>query len=207
MISPNFSPTPTPTSDTYPSCPAMNLIDPSQSVLVLVDYQSRLLPAIHAGAQVLSNATLLADVARALRIPVIGTEQNPRGLGPNDAAIRERCDTTLAKMHFDACADGLLEALRTSAGVPAREVVIAGCEAHVCLLQTALGLLRAGLTVWVVAPACGSRSAENHALAMQRLQQAGAVLVSVEMVAFEWLGSCENARFRDVLSLLKGPPR
>lgn len=181
----------------------MSLIDASHCVLVLVDYQHRLMPSIHGSAQVLAHATLLADVARELRIPVVGTEQNPRGLGPNDAAIRERCDTTLAKMHFDACADGLLDELRTSAGTPAHEVVIAGCEAHVCLLQTALGLLGAGLSVWVVAPACGSRSAGNHALAMQRLQQAGAVLASVEMVAFEWLRSCEHERFRRVLALLK----
>jgi nicotinamidase-related amidase len=96
--------------------------------------------------------------------------------------------------------------LQRDAARPVGEVVIAGCEAHVCLLQTALGLLRAGLAVWVVAPACGSRSAEDHALAMQRLSVAGAVIVSLEMVAFEWLRTCEHARFRAVLSLLKTPP-
>ncbi len=81
--------------------------------------------------------------------------------------------------------------------------MVAGCEAHVCLLQTTLGLLRAGLKTWVVADACGSRSADNHALAMQRLRTAGAGIVSVEMVAFEWLRSCEHERFRAVLKLLK----
>jgi nicotinamidase-related amidase len=106
-------------------------------------------------------------------------------------------------MHFDACADGLLDSLRARAGAPVGHVVLAGCEAHVCLLQTALGLLRAGLTLWVVAEACGSRRAENHALAMDRLRQAGAGIVSVEMVAFEWLRSCENPAFKRVLALLK----
>ena len=180
-----------------------NLIDPRQCVLVLVDYQQRLLPAIHCGAEAVAHATRLADVAKALGIPVIGTEENPQGLGPNTDAIRTRCDTTISKMHFDACEDGLLNILRDADGTPARDVVIAGCEAHVCMLQTALGLLRAGFNVWVVAEASGSRSAENHHLAMVRLRDKGAVIVSVEMVAFEWLRSCEHQCFKRVLALLK----
>ena len=181
----------------------MNLVDPHLCTLVLVDYQQRLLPAIHRGAAVLAQAVILADVARELGIPVIGTEQNPRGLGPNDEAIRARCDVTLSKMHFDACADGLLDRLQAKSAEAPGEIVIAGCEAHVCLMQTALGLLKAGLTVWVVAPACGSRVLENHELAMRRLRQAGAGIVSVEMVAFEWLRSCEHERFKAVLGRLK----
>jgi nicotinamidase-related amidase len=184
----------------------MNTIDAARSALVLVDYQQRLLPAIDRAAQVVALGARLADIAHELGIPVIGTEQNPAGLGRNADPIRARCDTTLPKMHFDACRDGLLRHLQGDAARPVGEVVIAGCEAHVCLLQTALGLLHAGLAVWVVAPACGSRSAEDHALAMQRLRAAGAVIVSPEMVAFEWLRTCEHARFRAVLPLLKTPP-
>lgn len=180
-----------------------NLIDARQTVLVLVDYQQRLLPVIHGGAEALACAMRLADVAREVGVPVIGTEENPRGLGPNHDAIRQRCDATLSKMQFDACADGLLKMLRTESAMPAREVVIAGCEAHVCMMQTALGLLQAGLKVWVVAEASGSRTAENHRLAMQRLRRAGGCIVSVEMVAFEWLRSCEHLRFKRVLALLK----
>lgn len=183
----------------------MKLIDSSQSALVLVDYQRRLMPAIHHGAQAVAHAARLADIAHELGLPVLGTEQNPAGLGPNEDAIRQRCDTTLSKMHFDACADGLLDSLRASAETPVREVVIAGCEAHVCLLQTAFGLLQAGLKVSVVAQASGSRAAEDHELAMQRLRQAGAGIVSVEMVAFEWMRSCEHERFKSVLKLLKAP--
>jgi nicotinamidase-related amidase len=184
----------------------MSTIDASRSVLVLVDYQRRLMPAIHKGAHVLAQAVLLADVARELGISVVGTEQNPRGLGPNEDAIRERCGVTLAKMSFDACADGLLAHLVAPDRADSPAVVIAGCEAHVCLLQTALGVIRAGLEVWVVAQACGSRAADNHELAMRRLQQAGARIVSVEMIAFEWLRTCEHERFRKVLKLLKDLP-
>jgi nicotinamidase-related amidase len=204
----------------------MPLIATTPTALVLVDYQQRLLPAIHQAESVLAQATLLADIGRTLGWPVIATEQNPRGLGPNAEAIASRCDVTLAKMHFDACADGLVELVQqrgrlvqtalagdssaatpdqgaTSNPAPIREVVISGCEAHVCLMQTTLGLIDAGFKVWVVAPACGSRSAANHALGMARLQQAGATLVSVEMVAFEAIRSCEHERFKAVLALLK----
>lgn len=182
------------------------VIDPNRSVLVLVDYQGRLLPAIHRGMEVVAEAARLADVAHELGIRVVGTEQNPKGLGPNHEAIRSRCDATLTKMHFDACADGLLDLLAGSGTPASQEVVVAGCESHVCLLQTALGLLRAGLKVWVVAQACGSREPQNHDLAMQRLREAGAGVVAAEMVIFEWLGSCEHDRFRRVLALVKASP-
>jgi nicotinamidase-related amidase len=181
------------------------MIDPRHCVLVLVDFQQRLLPAIHLGTEVLSEALRLADCARALGIRVVGTEQNPRGLGSNAREVRERCDTTLAKMHFDACRDGLLDALRDARGTLPTDVVVAGCETHVCLGQTALGLLRTGLRVWVVEPACGSRAPRDHELAVQRLRQSGAEIASREMIAFEWLGTCENERFRAVLEILKAP--
>jgi nicotinamidase-related amidase len=176
--------------------------------VVLVDYQQRLLPAIHRGDEVVAEAARLADAALALGIRVVGTEQNPAGLGPNVEALRRRCGTTLPKMHFDACRDGLLELLQPeAAGAPLPDVVVAGCEAHVCLLQTALGLLRAQRRVWVVATACGSRAPVDHDLAMQRLRQAGAGIVSVEMVVFEWLQSCRHERFKPALQLIKARGR
>jgi len=183
----------------------MKTIDPGRSVLVLVDYQAKLMPAIDRGAQVVAEAVRLADAARELGIPVIGTEQNPRGLGPNVEEIRARCGETLAKNHFDGCRDGLVDAVRRAVEKPL-DVVVAGCEAHVCLMQSALGLLRAGYSVWVVANACGSRSSTDHEAAMKRLSQAGATLVSAEMVIFEWLQTCDHARFKAVLQRLKAPP-
>ena len=180
-------------------------MDAERSVLVLVDYQGRLMPAIDGGARVLEQGVRLGRVAQVLGVPVIGTEQNPRGLGPNDAAIAALCGRTLTKMHFDACADGLVDAVRAARQPAPTDVVVAGCEAHVCLLQTVLGLRRAGLRAWVPADACGSRLASNHALAMQRLREAGTTVVSAEMVAFEWLQGCEHPRFREVLPLLKAP--
>ena len=183
----------------------MNTINPSASALVLVDYQQRLMPALHEGDAAVARAAWLADVARTLHIHVVGTEQNPTGLGHNVDAIRLRCELTVAKTHFDACADGLLDALRANGHLPA-ELVVAGCEAHVCLMQTVLGALRHGLRCWVVADACASRRASDRELALQRLRDAGAVLVSTEMAAFEWLRSCDHPRFKDLLPLLKAGP-
>jgi nicotinamidase-related amidase len=174
---------------------------------VLVDFQARLMPAIHQGELVLAQALLLADAARELGVPVLGTEQNPQRLGPNASELRARCGLTLAKTHFDACRDGLAEALLQDRPAGTRpEVVIAGCEAHVCLLQTALGLLERGFTLWVVASACGSRRAEDRQAGLQRLQQAGATLVNAEMVLFEWLGDCRHPRFRPLLERVKAQP-
>ncbi len=201
------------------------LLDASESQLVLVDYQERLMPAIFEGPAVLANALRLAKIARIMEMPVWGTEQNPSRLGGNDAALRALCQNTLAKMHFSAAEEGLGEWLRPPAKpqqggnarslprhlqkpaqqqAPGRDtIVIAGCEAHVCLLQTALDLIDDEFEVWVVTDACSSRTERNRDAAFDRLAGAGAELVTTEMVAFEWLRSCENPVFRDVLALVK----
>lgn len=180
-------------------------LDPGHTALVLVDYQARLMPAIAGGDAAVAEAVFLARVARVLGLPVLGTEQNPQRLGPNVAEVRALCERTLPKMHFDATTDGLADALRAGAR-PLTQVVVAGCEAHVCLLQTALGLVDAGLQVAVVPEACGSRRLSDKNLAMQRLQHGGVTLMSAEMVAFEWLQSCQAPSFKAVLQLIKDRP-
>jgi nicotinamidase-related amidase len=179
-------------------------MDATRSVLVLVDYQGRLMPTIYGAPAVVEAAVVLADAARALGIRIVGTEQNPDGLGLNDEAVRRRCDVTLSKMHFDACSDGLAELLTEGCAPGDRpEVVIAGCEAHVCLMQTALGLLERGFRTWVVETACGSRRAADKQAAMRRLREAGATVVSDEMVLFEWVRHCRHPQFKAVLELVK----
>ena len=200
------------------------LLDASESQLVLVDYQERLMPAIFEGPAALANALRLAQIAQLMEVPVWGTEQIPSRLGGNDPALRALCQKTLAKMHFSAAEEGLGEWLRPPAKPqqggnarslprhlqkPAQQapergtIVIAGCEAHVCLLQTALDLIEDEFDVWVVTDACSSRTERNRDAAFDRLAGAGAELVTTEMVAFEWLRSCENPVFKDVLALVK----
>jgi len=200
------------------------LLDVSESQLVLVDYQERLMPAVAEGPSVLANALRLARAAAVLRVPVLGTEQNPDKLGGNPPELRALCQKTLAKLHFSAVADGLGELLRPPArqagggnarslpkhlqkpAAPVAErgsIVIAGCEAHVCLLQTALELLEEEFDVWVVTDACGSRTERNRDAAFDRLAGAGAELVTTEMVLFEWLRSAGHPAFREVQALIK----
>ena len=181
------------------------LLEPSQSALVLVDFQARLMPMVHEAERVVDNAVFIAGVARELGVPVLGTEQNPQALGANDERIRALCDRTMAKTHFSAVADGLLAEL-ISLAPRARQVVLAGCEAHVCLLQTALEVQQAGLQTCVVVDACGSRRPDDRQLALQRLQQAGVTLLGAEMLAFEWLRTCAHPAFRRVLASIKARP-
>jgi nicotinamidase-related amidase len=199
------------------------LLDAELSQLVLVDYQARLMPAIFDGELVLSNAIRLAQAAKLLQVRVWGTEQNPSKLGENPPDLRNLCQRTLAKMQFSGVEEGLGEWLRPPMKAPAgnarslpkhlqkpantpterSSIVIAGCEAHVCLLQTALHLLEDEFDVWVVTDACSSRTERNRDAAFDRLAGAGAELVTTEMVLFEWLGSAEHPQFKQVQSLIK----
>lgn len=199
------------------------LLDADQSQLVLVDYQARLMPAIFESALVLANAQRLAQAAKLLLVPAWGTEQNPSRLGENPPELRALCQRTLAKMQFSGVEEGLGEWLRPPLKAPAgnarslpkhlqkqsntpserASIVIAGCEAHVCLLQTALHLLEDEFEVWVVTDACSSRTERNRDAAFDRLAGAGAELVTTEMVLFEWLRSAEHAQFKPVQSLIK----
>jgi len=175
------------------------LCQPEGSMLLLVDTQERLMPSIDDGEEVIRRCVQLATAARALGVYVVGTEENPDGLGPNVAAVRSLCDTTLAKFHFSAPAEpGFLERLPQG-----RTLVIAGCEAHVCVLQTTIGLLEAGYPVKWVADAVGSRHPHNRLAATERARRHGADVVTTEMVIFEWLGTSEHPKFRRLSQLVR----
>ena len=198
------------------------LLDADQCQLVLVDYQIRLMPVIFENVQVIANAVRLGKLAQLMDVPVWGTEQNPSKLGENVPEVRALCAKTLSKMQFSGVEEGLGEWLRPPAkpvGGNARSlpkhlqkpaqtderstIVIAGCEAHICLMQTALHLLEDEFDVWVVTDACSSRTERNRDAAFDRLAGAGAELVTTEMVAFEWLRSAEHSAFHEVQALIK----
>ena len=175
------------------------LCDAADSTLLIVDPQERLMPAIDDADEVIRRCVQLATAARQLKIHVVGTEENPAGLGPLVAAVRPLCDTVLSKFHFDAAAEpGFLERLPQG-----RTLILAGCEAHVCVLQTAIGLLAAGHPVKWVADAVGSRSAGDRATATARARAAGADVVTTEMVIFEWLRTSQHPSFPALLKLVR----
>ncbi len=202
------------------------LLDSEASQLVFVDYQVRLMPVLFDNHAVMANAVRLAQMAGALQVPVFVTEQNPSKLGATvpelQAALSPLAARVLAKMQFSGVEEGLGEWLRPPAkpvqgnarslpkhlqkpagGAQRATIVLAGCEAHVCLLQTALDLLEDEFDVWVVTDACTSRTERNRDAAFDRLAGAGAELVTTEMVAFEWLRSAEHPAFKEVQSFIK----
>ncbi|HEY4410033.1 MAG TPA: isochorismatase family protein [Acidimicrobiia bacterium] len=179
----------------------MPALDRRRSVLCLIDLQERLMPAIDGAGEVVANAGRLLAAAEQLGVPVLMTEQNPKGLGPTvpELVRPDGSVPVVAKMEFDACrARGVLDALP-----PGHHIVVAGCEAHVCVLQTVLGLLDRSRRAYVVADAVGSRRPENKAAALARLDRAGAEIVTTEMVLFEWLGTADDPSFRSIVGLIK----
>ncbi|MBL8588163.1 MAG: isochorismatase family protein [Methylobacteriaceae bacterium] len=177
----------------------MALLAAARSVLLVVDFQARLTPAIEAGEAVLVEAKRLIGAARLLDVPVVATEQNPQGLGGTVPGLLPPDVPIVEKHSFDAARAPALAPL-----LPAgRDIVLCGCEAHVCVLQTAFGLIAAGRRVAVVADAVGSRKAASKAAALARLAAGGADVVTAEMAIFEWLGEARHPRFREALALVR----
>ncbi len=177
----------------------MRTLSADKSLLLVVDFQSRLMPAIENAEATLTNARRLLDAAALLGVPILFTEQNAKGLGGTAGVLTPPAGAIAHKMTFDACrTDGFLARLGSRA-----EIVVCGCEAHVCVLQTVLGLIDAGLRVFLVRDALGARRTESKETAIARMARHGAEIVTTEMAVFEWLESCENEHFREALALLK----
>ena len=186
------------------SDPAADALARSTSVLVLVDFQARLAPAIHSIAGVMTHANALLDGAALLDVPVVLTEHCADAIGGTVPSLSERAPqaTIVSKVHFDATREDRL--IKTLEPMGRMDVVVGGIEAHVCVLQTALGLIRAGYRVWLARDATGSRKPSDHAAAQERLCAAGARLVTTEMVLFEWLDRGDADAFRALLPTIKG---
>ncbi len=170
------------------------------AVLLLVDLQERLMPVIHDAEAVVARAARLAEAAQLLDVPVNATEQNPAGLGRTVAPLAAYPRLVVSKTAFSPVADPGFPALLPGG---AGQIVVAGCEAHVCVLQTVLGLLASGHGVLLVADAIGSRDPADRATAIDRARQHGAEVVTSEMVLFEWLRDAQHPKFREVQKLLR----
>lgn len=167
-----------------------------ESLLLIVDLQAGLLPVIDGGEQAVDEAIWMAGVAEALDVPVWVTEQYPRGLGGSEPRLLEALGEHRLwnKCHFDAHHEQeFAQALEASGR---RQVVLCGSEAHICVLQTGLGLLEAGYEVYLLAEASVSRRFDEAALAARRLEREGGRLVSADMAAYEWLKRCDSETFK-----------
>jgi nicotinamidase-related amidase len=174
------------------------LIDAADSYLLVIDIQEKLVPAIHQADALLERCRWLIEVAHELGVPVMASEQYPRGLGrtagPVAGVLGDR--PVQEKMHFSCTADAACLGAMDALDRP--QAVLVGMEAHVCVLQTALGLRQLGREVFVVADAVSSRDPADKELAVARMRQAGVWVVSREMVVFEWLHRAGTDTFREV---------
>lgn len=177
---------------------------PTDSALLIIDVQEKLLPAIPGVPQLLTNLSFILDAAHVVGVPILATEQYPKGLGPTHPAITDRLTAHRPAKVVFSCG-GVPEVIAGLAGRPS--VVLAGIEAHVCVLQTALDLLSRGLRVFVAADAVASRDEFDRRIALRRLDQAGAVLTTVETAAFEWLGTAASPGFKAMSKLVQDRSR
>jgi nicotinamidase-related amidase len=176
----------------------------SDTALLVVDMQERLLPAIVGGSIVRWNVRRLLDGAKTLGVPSFATEQYPQGLGPSVPAVAERVAERPAKTTFScrACA-GLFEQWQAAS---ISKVLLAGIEAHVCVQQTALDLLAEGYRVYIAADAVGSRRKVDLKFALRRLEAAGAILTTTEAALFEWCEVAGTPEFKQISALVRETP-
>jgi|AntRauTorckE6833_2_1112554.scaffolds.fasta_scaffold10296_2 nicotinamidase-related amidase len=172
------------------------LLQASQSLLLIIDIQNKLAPHIDQGAKVVNTTQWLIEVARELDVPVRATEQYPKGLGTTVPPLAKLLadGEVLQKMHFSALKEESIKSHLKELG--RQQIIMVGTETHVCCLQTAAELLEQGYQVFMVEEGLGSRNPRDKELALERLKQDGAKIVSKEMIIFEWMEKCGTETFR-----------
>lgn len=172
------------------------LLKADRSLLLMIDVQEKLVPAVNEPRRLVENCAWMINLARELAVPLRVSEQYPKGLGPTVEPLRGLVEPMelMEKVHFscageEGCREIILETGRD-------QIVVAGMEAHVCVLQTVLNLVELGKSVFVVADAVSSRDPRNVEWAFARMRQGGATVVSREMVLFEWAHKAGTDQFR-----------
>jgi nicotinamidase-related amidase len=173
----------------------------NDTALLVIDMQERLLTKIPGQEALVRNIAFLIDGARLLSLPVLATEQYPKGLGPTVPQLARRLPERPDKVAFSCCAvPSVTETLHRQARP---KVVLAGIEAHVCVMQTALDLLGQDFRVFIPTDAVGSRYAVDQDVALRRLERAGAILTTSEMAVFEWVGGAGHPQFKAISALVQ----
>jgi nicotinamidase-related amidase len=176
------------------------LLDRSRSTLVVIDVQEKLLPAVCDGPRLVDDLVTLVRGAGELGVPLVVTEQYPKGLGPTVAPLRSLLPAPIEKLRMSAC-----RALGwpPASGNDRWQVVLCGLETHVCVLQTALDLVSLGYQVFVPVDAVSCRFAVDGEIALRRMTAAGITLTTIEGALFEWLESAEAPEFKAISRLVK----
>ena len=176
-------------------------MDRHKSALLIVDLQSRLVPLIAGHEGIVWNVDRLVRGAKALGVPVVGTEQYPEKLGGTVPQIAKELSTVSGKRDFScgACS----ELFRELADQGRSTLLVAGIETHVCIMQTVLDLMADGFDVYVPADAVGARQVIDHETALQRMHASGATLTTTETAIFEWCETSLAPEFKLISSLIR----
>jgi nicotinamidase-related amidase len=178
-----------------------DLLSATNSRLLIVDVQDKLLPPIANGPRLVHNCRRLIDGAKIVSVPVYGTEQYPQGLGPTTAELATRMGPRVEKVIF-SCAAVLGWGQAADVTDEREQVVVAGMETHVCVMQTVLDLIAGGFRVYVPVDAVGSRGELDAKVALERMAASGATLTTVESVLFEWCEKAGTPEFKQIQKLI-----
>ena len=179
----------------------LNLED---SLVLIIDVQDKLLNAVFNKEQVEKKSAIVAEAAKILGIPVVVTEQYPKGLGNTIPAVKDALaeDTEIfEKTAFSALNnEEILEAIKKH---NKKQILIFGIETHICVSQTTAALRELGYEVSVIKDACGSRAEEEYLAGLERMKDNGAYIITTEIALFEWLKGAKHPNFKAVQALIK----
>ncbi len=180
-----------------------NMLDINNTILTVIDIQGNLAHAMHEKEILFKRVKQLIKGFKTIEIPIILTEQNPKGLGSTLPEIMELLEgvTAISKMSFSCCDEKTYMDSLNALGK--KQVLIAGIESHICVYQTSAALLDMGYEVHVVADAVASRFPENRKLALKKMGHMGIKMTSVEMALFELLKTAEHEKFREIVKIIK----
>ncbi len=190
--------------DSFPLASVDSLLA-EDTLVLLVDCQERLLPAIHEHQRLAWNIRRVLEAAQVFQIPVLATEQYPQGLGSTVEELRTYPEETFEKLSFSSVgAAGLLEKID---GADKHRLLVVGMETHVCVLQTVLDLQAQGYRVYIPVDAVGARSALDHDTALRRMDASGVTLTTTETTLFEWCRAAGTPEFKAIRQLvMQSPP-
>ena len=181
----------------------MNTLSAENSLVLIIDIQERLVAALNKDV-IVDNAVKIASAAKSLGIPVILTEQYPKGLGHTVQQLTDALPDNseiVEKTYFNALLeDGMLEKIKSYG---TKQIVIFGIETHICVHQTASALIEAGFDVYVIKDACASRAKYEFKQGIDAMVANGAKISCVEIALFEWLKGAKNPKFKEVQALIK----
>ncbi len=181
----------------------MNTLSSQDSLVLIIDIQEKLVAALNKDV-VVANAVKVATAAKLLGIPVLLTEQYPKGLGSTVQALQNvlpEKSEIIEKTYFNALLeDGMLDKIKSYGK---KQIVIFGIETHICVYQTASALVEAGFDVYIVKDACASRNKYEFKQGIDAMAANGVKILCVEIALFDWLKGAKNPKFKEVQALIK----